>query len=74
MATTIQKVNNLLRKNERFKRLIRDAKGYYYVSDVAVSSMLCVYKLEDKDFELAVDHVEEVISADQGKLFKLNRE
>jgi hypothetical protein len=45
-------------------------EGYYYVTDVVVSSSLYVYKLEDNDLPMAIEHVEDVLTEEYGKLFK----
>ncbi len=70
--TTIAKVNRLLAKANRTERLVRNQAGggYYYVSGVSVSSSLCVYRLDAEDLQMAIDHVCEVISNEDGKPFK----
>jgi hypothetical protein len=68
--STIAKVNKMLQKAGRVERLIRDRSGYYYVSDVAVYSSLCCYRLDDKDLLTAIEHVEDVLTREDGKEFR----
>jgi hypothetical protein len=60
-VTTI--INRALRKAGLEQRLIR-GRGYYYVTGVAVSSMLCVYRLDQtkRDLSIAINHVNQVLA------------
>jgi hypothetical protein len=73
MASPISTVNKLLAKAGRTEWLVRSRLGYYYVADVWCSSSLMAYRLDDtpSDHELAVLHVEEVLTEVDGKPFKL---
>lgn len=64
-------INNALRKAKLPYRLVRGA-GYYYVTGVAVSSSLYVYRLDRtrRDLILARDHVNDVLR-DEGVKFQL---
>ena len=67
--STIANVNKMLKAAGREERLVRGG-GYYYVSNVAVSSALYVYRLDDEDLPFAIDHVEGVLTEQDGKPFK----
>lgn len=69
----ITRVNKMLKAAGRDERLVRDSTGYYYVGGVAVSSMLTVHVLDDNanDHQLAIDHVNEVMTRELGKTFNL---
>ena len=69
--STISKVNKMLKAAGRTQRLVRGG-GYYYLTDVAVSSSLYVYTLRDEDLQMAIDHVEEVLSEEDGKPLKFS--
>lgn len=64
-------INKMLKACGRTEKLVR-GKDYYYVTGVAVSSTLYVFRLDhsDKDLQMAIDHVEDVLSAEDGKQFK----
>ncbi len=68
-VTTI--INTKLKKAGRTERLVRGA-GYYYVTGVAVTSSLYVCWLErtNADLKLALEHVEEVLTNEDGKAFQ----
>lgn len=73
MATAVARINTKLKDAGLTQRLIRNrSKGYYYVTDVAVSSMLTVYSLDssERDYILARNHVNEVLQA-EGLPFRL---
>ncbi len=63
MASTISRVNALLKAAGRTERLRRHSSGdYYYVIGVAVDSMICAYRLPESAFASTVRHVEEVLT------------
>jgi len=70
--TPIQSVNKKLAKLGREERLVRHPSGYYYMSGVWCSSMLCCFRLDDceNDHQLAIQHVEEVLTENDGEPFK----
>lgn len=64
----LTRINQQLRKaglnGEQEVRLVR-GRGYYYVSGVAVSSMLTVFWLDntsESDYNMARNHVNEVLA------------
>lgn len=63
------RINAQLRKAGLVQRFIR-GRGYYYVTGVAVSSMLCVWRLDPTDYEYARQHVNEVLR-NEGITFQL---
>lgn len=65
-------INNALRRAKLEQRFIR-GRGYYYVTGVAVSSMLCCMWLDQtaQDLEMARDHVNGVL-AEEGVHFHLD--
>ena len=71
--STVRKVNALLAKAGRAERLVRSLQGYYYVSGVGVSSGLYYYCLADADLPRAIEHIEDVLTAELGVPFVLTR-
>jgi oligoribonuclease (3'-5' exoribonuclease) len=78
MATKpiLTRINAQLKAAGLSQRFIR-GRGYYYVTDVAVSSMLCwcwmpsIYEKDySKCYDAAVDHVNEVLR-NEGIKFQL---
>lgn len=69
MARPITAINQQLAALGREERLVRDGKGYYYVSGAVRSSGLYVYSLTD--LQMGVEYVEEVLSAEDGQPFRL---
>lgn len=65
-------LNNALRKAKLEQRIVR-ASGYYYVTGVACSSSMYVYRLEQNQFDLdhARTHVNAVL-AEEGLHFHIN--
>jgi hypothetical protein len=55
-------INRELAKAGLTHRLVRDPSGYYYVTDVAVSSALYVWRLDPEDLQTAKDHVQDVLA------------
>ena len=72
MANPIQaRINRMLKRANRKEQLRRHPSGYYYVTDVAVSSALYTYRLTwNRDFDYAKEHVEDVLSREDRKPFK----
>ena len=62
--TCIARINKKLKELGYEQRLTRNPAGYYYVTGVAVSSGLYVYKLEDEDYPMAWEHVMSVLKDD----------
>ena len=73
MAKPITTVNQLLKRAGREERLRRGREGYYYMSGAYRNGGLYVYALDDNphDHKLARDYVEEALSLEDGKPFKL---
>jgi hypothetical protein len=65
----LSKVNAKLKAANRVERFVR-GEGYYYITNVVVSSSLYVYRLIDDDFLMALEHVEDVLTEEDGKPFK----
>ena len=69
MARPITVINQRLAALGREERLVRDGKGYYYVSGATRSAGLYVYSLTD--LQTGVEYVEEALSLEDGEPFRL---
>lgn len=69
--STLAKINRLLKKMGREERLTR-GNGYFYIAESPISGLyMNSLGNDEKSMEIAVDFVNETISAIDGESFKL---